>query len=688
MSYTDIDDRAMEVTKYFHVLRLLQDCIDHKPDPWLRLVIRRALDIVCKNKIFDGWELKIEKWFEGKTLNTALKYDRGVTGKKPENYSAGNIFPLPVEKTTLVCDMTNVGTGIGEELSEIQGNQYPDYIVIINALNTKSLQKSRIAMVFEGEDHAKDHQKKNKGMFLYQKMFQDAAFCQDINPDVPAIFIALAMRACEKTGASGKDLEFPEWTATVLESCVLLVTRLLVYTLDMLPGKDFITEELGKIGKDKTKRTYDLYCWINVQHTGRSLIHFSARTCFEQFSSEEILDGDMVNADAVEATGRNDHNCEFMRILQYNHKISLIENQNHWPLLSENSEHTFYAKKIKFECKQMPITILAVERATETVDRNTPLNVESIQRQIDRTTKRITMIDDKIAKYKTAKNSQPPPSNDIIADLDDLIDDDRLERERLEKSKQRLQQRIRGASITVSSRGMWYPNNVQEILASGKMMRKISDLTPLCDFMSLIVADTDHVSFQDIGTKQRFHYSDRVEFDKYDGHIYLTLPWLWINIGFLYMLNRKVKYEWTDAAKPSKLMQNFSDNQGQGKWRGGAGCEVEVQMFPKQSKTLFARLCRDMSTETQTVKIEDDFETFLFETCGWKDCNEPQSPAMFFRLLGVSNVKTGCLISSTMVKTPNARFDSIKKSFPLNAQVEIDYAVAALAATIYHTEPA
>jgi hypothetical protein len=95
-----------------------------------------------------------------------------------------------------------------------------------------------------------------------------------------------------------------------------------------------------------------------------------------------------------------------------------------------------------------------------------------------------------------------------------------------------------------------------------------------------------------------------------------------------------------------------------------------------------------MSKETQTVKIDDAFETFLFETCGWKGCNEAQSPAMFFRLLGVSNVKTGCLISSTMVKTPNARFDSIKQSFPLNAQVEIDYAVAALAGTIYHTAPA
>ena len=173
----------------------------------------------------------------------------------------------------------------------------------------------------------------------------------------------------------------------------------------------------------------------------------------------------------------------------------------------------------------------------------------------------------------------------------------------------------------------------------------------------------------------------------YKGHICLTLPWLWTNIGFLYMLNKKVNYEWKKPGNLLQLSVQFRKQRPQN-WRGGAGNEVEVQMFPKGSKTLFARLCKDMSKETQTVKIDDAFETFLFETCGWKGCNEPQSPAMFFRLLGVSNVKTGCLISSSMVKNPNARFDGIKKSFPLNAQVEIDYAVAALAGTIYHTAPA
>jgi hypothetical protein len=684
MSYAAIDNKAIQATEYFHVSRLLQDSIDHKPDPWLRLVIRRALDIVCKNKIFDGWEFEVEKWFEGATLNASLKYDRDRSRKKREEYSLGNIFPLPEKKTTLVCDMTGID-GREQEASEIQGKQFPDYVVIISAKNTRSLAKSRIAMVFEGEPHGKDHNKKNNGMFLYQKMFHDAAFCQDINPDISAIFIALAMMACEDTGPSGNALEFPEWTQALLESCVLLVTRLFVYTLDMLPGKDFIGEELGKIGVDKTKRTYDLYCWINVEHKGSSRIQYDALTCFDQFSSGEILDGDTVNANAADATGTKVHNCEFMRILQYNNKISNIENQDRWPLLSDNSDHTFYAKKIKFECKKMPTTILAVERATKTVDSTGAVNMQIINRQIDMTNRRIQRLNVQVQKYRSAKIGPPVPPAVIIADLDDLIIDDLSEIKRLQASLAKLQARVAGTVIR--SRGMWYPNNVQEILDTDKMNRKISDLTPLCDFMDPIVNKTDTVNFQDIGTKQRFDYSDQAEFDKYNGHIYLTLPWLWVNIGFLFMLNRKLQYEWTKVGKPLKLMDDFKNQHVQGKWRGGAGCEVEVQMFPKASKTLFARLCSEMSKKTQTVEIDPTFETFLFETCGWQDCNEPQSPAMFFRLLGVSNVKTGCLISSNMLKTPNPRFEGIKKTFPLNAQVEIDYAVEALAATIYHKPP-
>jgi len=200
--------------------------------------------------------------------------------------------------------------------------------------------------------------------------------------------------------------------------------------------------------------------------------------------------------------------------------------------------------------------------------------------------------------------------------------------------------------------------------------------------------DTDRLDFEDFG-KRRVDaiLKEGENLEPHQGHICITLPWLWTNIGFLYMLNKKVNYDWRKPGILEKLAENFKKERPN-IFRGGIGGEVDVQTFPKTSKTLFAQLCNQMSKETHTVKLDEAFQTFLFETCGWERCNEAQSPAMFFRLLGVSSVKTGCLISSTMVKTPNARFDSIKKSFPLNAQVEIDYAVAALAATIYHTEPA
>jgi hypothetical protein len=684
-AYTAMDNKAIEATEYFHVSRLLQDCHDHKPDPWLRLVMRRALDIVCKNKIVDGWDLTVEKWFEGATLNKAIKYDMVKRGKRKEEYSLGTLFPLPNGQTTLQID-----TAAGRSrVFKIQGKQFPDYVVIIKAVNPTTSASSRLAMVFEGEPHEKDFSKKNKGMFLYQKMFQDAAFCQDINPDMPAIFIALAMLACEEKGPSGTDLEFPEWTQAVLESCVLLTTRLLAYTLNVLPGTDFIGDELAKIRSGDAPGTiYDLYCWVNVEHTGarRRPIFFDARTCFDQFSSEEILDGDEVNADAARAKGAKDHNCEFMRLLQYNNKISVRTGSDDWPLLHDNSEHTFYAKKIRIEHKQIPTTILAVERATKSVGAPTARNATRLNNQIRRLQTRIARLQQKIVEYRAAMVAPPIPSQLILNGLEEFIINDTEEIDRLNIELVRLQGVL--AAQVIPSRGMWYPNNVKEILdAGGNMNRPIASLAPLCDFMTYIVINAFVVNFEAIRKKERFEYSDRAEFDKYNGHVYVTLPWLWINIGFLYMLNRKVKYRWTGAGDPMKLMEDFKNKHGHGKWRGGAGCEVEVQMFPKESKTLFAQLCKAMAKPAALVQIDDDFRTFLFETCGWQECNEPESPAMFFRLMGVSNVKTGCLISSAMAKSPNPRFESIKKSFPLNAQVEIDYAVAALAATIHHAAP-
>lgn len=208
----------------------------------------------------------------------------------------------------------------------------------------------------------------------------------------------------------------------------------------------------------------------------------------------------------------------------------------------------------------------------------------------------------------------------------------------------------------------------------------------MCNFMSLYPGTT-HLDFEDFGKKRvDTILTDGENLGPHQGHICITLPWLWTNIGFLYMLNKKVNYEWTKSGNLVALAQKFKRNRNQN-WRGGVGGEVEVQMFPRNSKTLFARLCKAMSVPTATVKLDDQFKEFLFETCGWKDCDESNSPAMFFRLLGVSNVKTGALISSAMAKNSNPRFENIKKSFPLNAQVEIDFAVAALAAMIYHTTP-
>lgn len=236
---------------------------------------------------------------------------------------------------------------------------------------------------------------------------------------------------------------------------------------------------------------------------------------------------------------------------------------------------------------------------------------------------------------------------------------------------------------------MWYPRNVKNLVGAYHKNRSMTSLVPLNHFISPITWPTRVFDFDNLGQKELFIDTTNVptNIDDFDGHICVTLPWLWINIGFLYLLNRKVQYDWLDTRNLNKKMDQYKAKNPSGRWRGGIDNLVEVQMFPAASKTLFARLCTHIAKPMETVEINDEFKTFLLETCGWQDCNDAQSPAMFFRLLGVSNVKTGCLISSNMLKIPNPRFENIKKSFPLNAQVEIEYAVQALAATVYHTAP-
>ncbi len=112
----------------------------------------------------------------------------------------------------------------------------------------------------------------------------------------------------------------------------------------------------------------------------------------------------------------------------------------------------------------------------------------------------------------------------------------------------------------------------------------------------------------------------------------------------------------------------------------------EMEMFAENSTSLFAHLCR---ARQETAGIDQELGAFLQNKCGWTNATSASSPAVFFALLGVRNLITAHTLAKRCSGAPNkynTELEKVKDTFPLAAQVEIDYALECLCRHYYFAQ--
>jgi hypothetical protein len=110
-----------------------------------------------------------------------------------------------------------------------------------------------------------------------------------------------------------------------------------------------------------------------------------------------------------------------------------------------------------------------------------------------------------------------------------------------------------------------------------------------------------------------------------------------------------------------------------------------ITMFRAGSSSLFAHLCTQRHEDTT---FEPDIQTFLTQTCGWTNADSASSPAVFFKMIGASNLITAHSFAMQLQrKSPlTSKFEEVKATFPLAAQVEIDYGIECLCRHYYFVQ--
>jgi len=567
-------------------------------DQWLSGVLERAIGIVARSADKDEQAFKL-KQNDSDGGKYAVSRDREMNTFYRENkisFAAENFGKYFLTKN---LDLEKDGAKI-----HVQGTQKPDSISMLDLTGNANGITTTFCVCFEGDAHNIDD-KDSGGMYLYEKMFQDAALCHDVNAHVPAIFINSVLWRHDPI----KFGSFMDWSTQFLKEHVRLIERLLHYIHDK--PSSFIFRRLQAIDPGITDTDeFDFYCWINAVRNGPEIVTSDVDECFEGMNDRDS----------------QVHGHEFKSMMEW--RTIYYAPGEDWLTKKEKEEETdevddglqhnkFNAKIIKFTDSDIPVLIMAVPRVKQ-------------------------------------------------EDVDAVVADKKHE-----------------------CSGMWYPMHIDRYVTQ---MQAKADAT----WDNFLVPDNlaDQLTFtlplSDLPfTDSKKNILIETRFNKYKkdifGHVIFTLPWLWINIGFLCILKRALDYVVSpNAVDTIKLYETFY-RKSSSQIHSRQSVKNSMTMFGKGSSSLFAHLCIKRNEDTA---FEADIQTFLTQTCGWTNADSASSPAVFFKMIGASNLITAHSFARQLQrKTPlTSKFEDIKATFPLAAQVEIDYAVECLCRHYYFVQ--
>lgn len=561
-------------------------------DQWISGVLERAIRIVARSAEKGEQEFRLAPLSpdsvrfsvsDDKELGTFYRDGRFA------NKHLGRYFPI---------DNVDIRLADGSTI-HVQGTQRPDSISLLKL--SRGNEDRKVCICFEGDAHNLDAGKSNAGMFSYEKMFQDASLCHDVNPDVPAIFITSVLFKHDK----GVFPTFSDWAEQFLKEHVLLVEQLLQYISNKKTSS--LHRALRRIDRDMAEtREFDFFCWINAQGDDENCEMFESDVddCFDRMyeqttKNNDELEGVVSWRDLYGETG------DWVDAKKNNRAIAVTDG------LKENK---FQAITIRTNVHGIPVVIFAVPRVR-------------------------------------------------MSDVNALA-----------------------ADVNHPCSGMWYPMHVHAYLTAlgqGNMNNFLVSNGTRVEFDAFSnLPKTDSTRMLKEQTfNQRFKTQMR-------GQLLFTLPWLWTNIGFLCKLKSSLTYLVAKGRARANTIAAYIAFTRKHATHVNSRDNVknEMEMFADTSTSLFAHMCR---ARQATGGVDEELGSFLQNKCGWTNARSASSPAIFFALVGVRNLITAHTLAKRCSGGPNkysAELDKMKDSFPLAAQVEIDYALECLCRHYYFAQ--
>jgi hypothetical protein len=534
----------------------------------------------------------------------------------------------------------------------------------------------QMAIVYEAECHNKDAEKRpGDGGFLCNKMFQDMGRCHDTNPEVSGVVICSVMFQHNKESFANRTqtCHFDRIACAFLQAHV----RLLYYLIEYNRVKDKDTSWIGGQLKKKMKGfkhtdIFDFVCAINAT------------------SNNHVCSS---NGEGLLATLKTGKGAEYAHYIWQMRRtfgfgihsladcdINLGERLQNWEV---TYERLTFNTTVDEKRVGMKVVIYCVLRA--------PLNalVNSAARRLDPIRGVLYPV------HIHALVSSLTPTADLRPSLVNAKQTKlfRVHSRRLHNLL--VWRRTHGPQPDVLP-SLWFGFGVHTTINIWNLEdRTVEQLTQSVSRMNLRNAQRPQAQHQrnviENFRQKRGNHKNVALASELTGYLKFILPLMYLGMSSFIKISDDLQYS-TGADDTHKAFDEFvdskkEDNVVRGKNSSGIVTSIKSgALFSSKSNSLFKTIISSMHEEHAEVDFDPSLEAFLQKECGWENIRVSSSPAMIFKILGVTHLLSAHNFAKQVVASPPPRYTQILQTFPAGLQIEVDFVMRELAGhTLFKT---
>ena len=713
-------DAILGKIKQWDINATLAKVQGESPDKWFCSMLEQAMNFLRTTKIFPD----LRSAADGKFVLHGDRFVATSYEKETQQWNANASFCLPdnyhLHKINICTYADEASLTSREDPGFVAYEAYdkkkipnhrqrPDAFALMR-FKTEADDDRIMTVVYEGENHDKNQKNEGVGGWLWSKMFQAMGRCHDTDNNVSGVMISAVMHKHDPRNFTqdAKSQHFANVAREYLKAHVLLIARLVEYNTKNTKAESWIGKKLQSMRAPMhSDDYYDFVCTINAEFTDRLTGRMPTSTGAELKMSAILSPGqefarymDAARALYPQVTG---HDVELgHRLLKW--QTPVFRMQFRTGGAGDTADDSRRGMNVVIHAVlRAPVDALVdrrdirgvlypkhIESLCANLKRGREQKLSHIKRRPEQKIFEIPAKDlDTFLTWKT-----PEEIAAAAAAADAAVDDEDSDGDSDDSDSDEGPRAVRGSAPVPP------PPEVNWMF--GLELRSVHSIWNLWDLDYYEIKDNvDAVREHNdedpppVNRERSFlqKLKDKTSLKKgralsceMTGYFMFILPLMYMSMSVFRQVTDDLDYstgtcftgkQWT------RFVDSFIEEIISRDKQANTVSSTQGLLFTKKSNSLFKTILNATHEEFADLPFDITLQNFLEKECGWRDIDEPASPAILFKILRATHVLSAQTLAKQVLSSPPLRYTQILETFPLGLQTEIQYVMGHLASFFF-----